>query len=215
MMPKAVVSPLNLKGDMTMKFEAINKKFTERVTEWLGKGYWINGGTMSGSQGEYAHVDFTNGTEFIRVLMEERCGYGKGDRVVVIVGRYTDRVKIGSSDRLGNTVWNQRLEVITEDSFYKIGHWSEWYGTEEEADAAQKKASDRYYARMNGEYKTKEFKGAEKIALKFARREITGCKTAKLSDVTKVEKVYNTDLNGKLRGVGYYVTVKGKRVKLA
>lgn len=214
MIPKAVASPLNLKGDMTMKFETINKKYTERVTEWLGKGYWINGGTMSGSQGEYAHVDLTNGTELIRVLMEDRNDWREGDKVVVIVGRCTDRVEIGSTDRLGNTVWNQHLEVITEDSFYKIGHWSKWYGTKEEADAAQKKASERYYAREN-EYKTKEIKGAEKIALKFARREVTGCKTAKLSDVAKVEKVYNTDINGKLRGVSYYVTVKGKRVKLA
>ena len=197
-----------------MKFEAINKKYTERVNEWLGKGYWINAGTMGGSQGEYAHIDLTNGEEIIRVLMEDKCGYGKADRVVVVVGRCTDNVKIGSNDRLGNTVWNQHLEIITEDNFYKIGRWSGWYGTEEEADAAIKKNWERYETRRKGESLRTEIKGAEKIALRYAKREIVGCKTAKLADVGKVEKVIVTDRGGKFRRVDYMVTVKGKTVKI-
>lgn len=201
-----------------MKFEAVNKIYTQKVAEWIAKGYWINAGTMSGSQGEYAHVDLTNGTEIIRVLMEDKCGWSEADSVVIVVGRCTDNVKIGNPDRIGNTIWNQHLEVITEDRFYKIGHrWSAWYGTKEEADAAEAKAMERSAARRDKEFKTKEFKGAEvaEIALRFARREIVGCKTAKLRDVTKVEKVYNTNFDGELRSVSYYVTVRGKRVKLA
>lgn len=35
-----------------MKFNEINKRYTELVTEYLNKGYHINAGTMAGSQGE-------------------------------------------------------------------------------------------------------------------------------------------------------------------
>ena len=201
-----------------MKFEAINKKFTERVAEIMMKGYWINAGTMSGSQGEYAHVDLTNGTELYRVYMEDRCGWGEADRVVIVVGKCVDEnVKIGANDRLGNTVWNNRLEVISEDTFYKIGrNWREqWYGTKEESDAAEAKADARREARKDSQYKTREFKGVEKIALRFAKRAVVGCKTAKVSDITKVEKVYHTNHNGECTKVMYFVTVRGKRVRMA
>lgn len=38
----------------------INRTFTEKVTELLGRGYQIYPGTMGGSQGEIAHVDLYN-----------------------------------------------------------------------------------------------------------------------------------------------------------
>ena len=47
----------------------INRMFTEKVTELIAQGYQINPATMSGSQGEYAHVDLRKGTEIIRVLL--------------------------------------------------------------------------------------------------------------------------------------------------
>jgi len=50
-----------------MKFETINRKFTEVVSEWIGKGYAFNTATMGGSQGEIAKVDLTDGKEIIRI----------------------------------------------------------------------------------------------------------------------------------------------------
>lgn len=35
----------------------INRAFTEKVTELLGRSYQIHPGTMGGLQGEIAHVD--------------------------------------------------------------------------------------------------------------------------------------------------------------
>ena len=35
----------------------VNRAFTEKVAELLGRGYQIHPGTMGGSQGEIAHVD--------------------------------------------------------------------------------------------------------------------------------------------------------------
>ena len=50
-----------------MKYIDINQKFTAKVAEYIAKGYTINTATMSGSQGEVAHVDLTDGKQVVRV----------------------------------------------------------------------------------------------------------------------------------------------------
>jgi uncharacterized protein YeeX (DUF496 family) len=52
-----------------MKFAEINRRYTEAVAEWLAKGYTINTATMSGTQGEFAKIDLTDGKEIIRVVV--------------------------------------------------------------------------------------------------------------------------------------------------
>ena len=52
-----------------MKFIDINREFTAAASSYMAQGYYINAGTMGGSQGEVAHIDLTNGTEIIRVLL--------------------------------------------------------------------------------------------------------------------------------------------------
>ena len=47
----------------------IRSIYTQKVTELLAQGYQIHPETMSGSQGEIAHIDLTNGSEILRVLM--------------------------------------------------------------------------------------------------------------------------------------------------
>lgn len=49
-----------------MKFIDINREFTAAANSYMAQGYYINAGTMGGSQGEVAHIDLTNGTEIIR-----------------------------------------------------------------------------------------------------------------------------------------------------
>ena len=204
-----------------MKFEAINKMYTQKVAEWMAKGYWINAGTMGGSQGEYAHVDLTNGSEIIRVLMDdggEWVDYDKYDSVDVIVGRVPagERVTIGTTDKLGNTIWNNRLEVISKDSFYKLSHgWrSEWYGTLEEAKAVHELRLKRSHVRFaDPRYREKVFEDGAKMVLSFVKRQ-AGCKSAKLSDIEEVRKVYCTNLNGEITGADYVVEAKGKRFTL-
>ena len=43
------------------KTKDINELFTKVVNKYLAKGYVFNLNTMSGSQGEIAKVDLTNG----------------------------------------------------------------------------------------------------------------------------------------------------------
>ena len=56
----------------------INRMFTEKVTELIAQGYQINPATMSGSQGEHAHVDLRKGTDIIRVLLDDGSDYEEG-----------------------------------------------------------------------------------------------------------------------------------------
>lgn len=53
-----------------MNYAGINKRYTAIVAEHMAKGYTINTRTMTGSQGDYAHIDLTNGTEVIRIMVD-------------------------------------------------------------------------------------------------------------------------------------------------
>ena len=46
-----------------MKFIDINRKFTAAVSSYMAQGYYINAASMSGSQGEIAHIDLTDGKQ--------------------------------------------------------------------------------------------------------------------------------------------------------
>lgn len=135
-----------------MKYIDINKRFTEIVNEYLGNGYTINTSTMSGSQGETARVDVTDGAEVIRIVLDSFYTGGAGlDGMKILVGRAEASVKphIGS-DRY--VVWNNRLEVLRSEPFYKIGssrNGGGFYGTKAEAEDAHSKRVKRYENRPN------------------------------------------------------------------
>lgn len=201
-----------------MKFDEINKRYSRQVARYISNGYWINAGTMGGSQGEIAHVDMTNGTELIRILVEERTdyelnnGYGM-EYVTVLVGKVpaSENVKIGANDRLGNTVWNNHLEVITEQRFYKIGKSnSGWYvDTFEEAVAAKELKRERFNTRMQSEPTKRVFKNAENAVKSFVKRQ-PGCKTVALREIEEVGKDVIVDWRtGGTKGVRYYVKARG------
>ena len=141
-----------------MKFEQINRKFTETVAEWMAKGYIVNTATMSGSQGEIGKIDLTDGKEIIRVVLDNISkpwvAIGKReysfDGVELAVGRITDKVQPNSHDTWG-TAWTSNMEVLSSEVFYEIGRGkrdgSQWYGTKEEARAQQDKHWSRYFNR--------------------------------------------------------------------
>lgn len=116
----------------------INRAFTEKVAELLSRGYQIYPGTMNGSQGEIAHVDLYRGDEIIRVLLDRTIWRGeKPDGFRLIVGRNTDRIRMNCFDTLGNTIWNNRLEILSEIEFCQIGE--NYYTDAETGRAIQKK----------------------------------------------------------------------------
>ena len=124
----------------------INRAFTEKVTELLGRSYQIHPGTMGGSQGEIAHVDLYRGDEIIRVLLDRTIGRGeKPDGFRLVVGRNTDRIRMNCFDTLGNTIWNNHLEILSEIEFCQIGE--NYYTDAETGKAIQEKRRTRWEAR--------------------------------------------------------------------
>lgn len=180
-----------------MKFAEINKKYTEIVAEYLSKGYTINAGTMSGSQGEIAHIDLTDGNSIIRVLVCEETEK-RLETCQIIVGKCTDtRVAINNEDRLGNIIWNGELEVIYCEKFYKLNKYSSTsteYGTKEEAETAEEKRTQRY-----GNRPTKYIDLTDKY-LELGKRVV--------KRVWGKKKISNSDVKVFKRNNSYYVSYK-------
>ena len=105
-----------------MKYADINRRFTEIVAEWLAKGYSINTASMSGSQGETAKIDLTDGKEIVRILVDRFSDYAANvEGVEIIVGKALDAdVRPNNNDNWA-TLWNNRLEVLQQERFFKIG----------------------------------------------------------------------------------------------
>ena len=186
----------------------INRAFTEKVTELLRRGYQIYPGTMGGSQGEIASVDLYKGDEIIRVLLDHSAGHGeKPDGIRLIVGRNTDRIRMNCFDKLGNTIWNNHLEILSEIEFCQIGE--NYYTDAESGRAIQKKRDARQRARR--ENIRRDLPDAFKCAaLKYVQRQ-PRMKSCKLSDVTRVTRV-NRSSWGKVTPAldGYEIEARGK-----
>ena len=93
-----------------MKYIDINAKFTAAVNNYLAQGYIINTASMSGSQGEVAHIDLTNGKQIVRVLLDsftewEDYNNLKGLKLVVGIATTSSRTTTSAAISSGTTVW--------------------------------------------------------------------------------------------------------------
>ena len=186
----------------------INRIFTEKVTDLITQGYQINPATMSGSQGEYGHVDLRKGTEIIRVLLDDGSDYEEGvDFMRLTVGRCTDQIRMGTFDRLGNTIWNNRLEILFEIKFAKI---AENYFTDMETGVQMRRK--RYLRWKQKDRRARRdlpdsFKSA---ALRYVQKQ-PRMKTCKLSEIERVTRVNRTQWNETLPDLrGYEIVARGK-----
>lgn len=192
-----------------MKFLEISKIYTEIVMEYISSGYYFNTTTMSGSQGEIAHTDLTDGKTIIRIVMDDfRDWHSEKEGVEIIVGKCTDEYVKPNRKSGYNTIWNNKLEVIRSEKFYQIGRENrsgdKFYGTEEEANAAIKKRHERYEARrINSKQELSE--EAKKIVLSYIKRQ-PKCKSVKISDIESVYRITAYNQSNK-----YYVEAKDKR----
>ena len=185
-----------------MKHTEIEAIFTAKVTEYIQKGYIFNLTTMSGSQGEIGSVDLRKGDEVLRILLESKREYDHEARldremVVLTVGRWNEFV---SDDRpfesMGTNIWNNRLEVIEQRTFYQINRRKDFYTEDQEAfDAMLRKQYSRYDAR--GGYVRRDERQLPDWAKKIAKRYIKRT-TGKDRVSGKNIKVFKSEAKGRL-----------------
>ena len=190
-----------------MKYIDINRKFTAAVSSYMMQGYTLNSSTMGGSQGEIASIDLTNGTEIIRVLLNGFSDYKEmvtDGGIELIVGRVTDDVHPNKANEY-RTVWNNRLEVISSEKFYKLsGNRDDepFYGTEEEATAATEKRFNRYRNHSSNHRTEDVTDKAAPLVKEFVRREFG------------VKRVVANNIRVIKRGNAYTVTYNSHSAQL-
>ena len=197
--------------------------FTEKVTEFIQKGYIISTSTMSGHQGEIGKVDLRKGNEIIRVLLEQESEYGRGkvydrEKVILTVGRAVLNSRKGEPpfNTMGETIWNNKLEVLEQRTFWQVTRREDFF-TEDEAEyeAMMEKQTKRLEERYRKNTKRFTSDAMRKIVLPFVRRQ-DKCKTTKLSDIKAVEKVERSRFGEGSKHFDYRVElVNGKSFKLA
>lgn len=161
----------------------IENAFTAKVAQYLADGYVFNLTTMNGSQGENGKVDLRKGDEVIRILLSERY---EGDFVIryLLVGRNTNHLRDGWMD----TIWNNDLEEIERTDFYVIGgrRGKKYFGTREDAEAAQKKRIERYGRKLT-HVETELSDAYKAIAYKILKKR-GGFRSIKKADVIRVRQ---------------------------
>ena len=134
-----------------MKYADINHRYTEIVAEYMGKGYTINTISMGGSQGETCKIDLTNGTEIVRIMVDTFSDWKNSlEGVEIVVGKVMDADVRPHNNSGWNTIWNNRLDIITSERFYKIGEdrrHGTFYGSMVEAKAVVTIRRSRYFLR--------------------------------------------------------------------
>lgn len=194
-----------------MKEYDINKVYTQKVAEYLQNGYTINPATMSGTQGEIAHIDLTNGTEVIRILLARSTDFEVGyDTVTLMVGRNTDQLIPRRAYDNFQTIWNGHLEVIEELKYYQLGD-NYFVDDKEVAIAARRRSFSRWQNKDTSFGAKTEKLGdwAKEIAKRYLQR--NGVAQRPRLDKIAVEK--KTSYNHKERW--YIVSYNGRQFRLA
>lgn len=176
-----------------MKRSELDKIFTDKVMEYMNKGYIIHTRTFDGSDGT-SRIDLIKGNDFIRVYLCRQF-----DTMNLIVGH-----KILNKRELNeDIVWRNDLENIEEKVFYTV-EYDKWYVDKEEYDAIKEVRRKR---RIDIRYFDKVIANQDKakeIIFPFMKRQYR-CKTIKPSDILDVCK---RDYDGRMR---YFVRAKGNR----
>lgn len=192
-----------------MKYAEINNKFTDLVANYITAGYHFNTSTMSGSQGERARVDLTNGTEIITIFVQTFSDWsGEND----LKGIEICIAKVGKQEELTpdchetfRTLWLSHAEVEYRERFYQLGRDDDWFVTEEEAKAAAAKQYERY-TRKPRRYGNKTVKVTNPKAIELAKQYLINHNVGKRIDVRFLEVKKTTD-HGYTR---WYIVYKGK-----
>ncbi|MBU8988130.1 hypothetical protein KTF61_00735 [Faecalibacterium prausnitzii] len=195
-----------------MKYADINRRVTEIVADYIQRGYSINTATMEGSQGEVASIDLTDGKNVIRIFVQRFWLKDDlyNDGYELIVGEADRGIRAHQpAGRMYETIWNNKLNVIRSDEFYEIGKTHgrpAWFGSRDEAVAAENIRVNRYAHRYEPVSKDSLSDYAAKIAKRYICR-VTGIKHPNRAKINVRHAIRRDD--GRVYGQ-YIVTYNGK-----
>lgn len=195
-----------------MRRTDIDKKFTDKVYEYLMQGYTFCTKSMRGSQGEQGKVDLVKGDELIRIYLDTRTGYDDGehwtDTMVLRVGKWQHSPKdVADHDR---TVWMWELDIISETIFYKVHYAADWYIMDKDEFIRNRDIhKQRIYSRDYSPEKKVWYRNdvARNAAYNYLRRKV-GYKRLKWDDI-EVLKIVTTS-----EAPVFYVVYRDTRYKL-
>ena len=195
-----------------MKFAEINKMFTEIVSEYISKGYYINTGSMSGSQGEIAKIHLTDGKELICVYIDYTCNkkviYAENTHflktIEIVVGR-SNAVDVIDERGPLSTVWLDKLEIIKTKTFYSVARRDEFYTTDvSEAIVCEEKRYNRGMRRSRRSNMLFNSIEAREIAKRYIKRK-AGYKRVSVDEIHIVKNI-----NEKTNRANYAIIYKGE-----
>jgi hypothetical protein len=167
----------------------LNKMFTDKVIEYVNKGYVINPNSFIGSDGT-ARVDLVKGDSFIRVYLRTESNWRENYDYMVILTVGEKKIDKRLQKKIADIdlVWTSDLITIEEQKMIKLYTKNTFYVTEEE----YAKIKDKVKARL--EYRhwrtQRDITLSDKaidIVLPYIRRQ-PKCKSVKRKDITKVFK---------------------------
>lgn len=195
--------------------------FSNTVSALLVQGMTLYPDTMSGTQGEIAHIDLTDGSEIYRVLLTDESNWGEipgfyGRKVVLTVGKACKSdfyCPIDAAlDNYHRTVWNNKLEVVSRLEWFQIGEKGRgWYTDKSGAIAQGAKAKARFKASVIHSV-TELDEHWKAAALKYIRKQY-GFKSCKLSDFEHLFRTVETHHDGTVHR-RYDAEIKGKRLTI-
>lgn len=177
-----------------MTKKQICEMFTQKVSEYINKGYIITPDSFAGSDGT-SRVDLVKGSSFIRIYLTEEWSDNKNS-LFLRVGEMTLTGYSKSRAYSHDIVWLTDLTTIEETKFIIRGKYTRnpYYLTEGEyeemREKLEKRDSKRMYSFMYESVSLPE--DAKKVVLPFIQRQHR-CKSVKLKDINRVEKVIRED----------------------
>lgn len=194
-----------------MKMNAIDKKFSEIIAQYLANGWTINSKSMRGSQGEDCKVDLVKGDELVRVWMESIYNSSKymwRECVLCLRVGTWNRPATDSTER-NITVWMGDFNIFCEMVFYKIA--DNWYVDNlEEAQSIKKVQIDRLRKYNRTPLDTQIVHlisdDAMHTAIKFLKNKV-GYKRISWYDIHVCKRVYSY-------GAKYVINYKGNSYTL-
>lgn len=185
-----------------IKFKEIENLYSQKVCEYINKGFVISSEHTSGSStGEVVRIALSKGETFIKICMLNSWENWK-ETIKLVVLKF-ENVK-------SRTLWNREAEIVEEKIFFEINHENKVYSDDKaEFDLIAKKQRERsknYYFEYDYENLLQSEK-AKNVAYKLAKKQ-AGYKSINKKSIEKIVRGENCYILRFLNKSSLYLRMK-------